>query len=238
MYCCSKKRNDSGKVEHTRQHPIGLWQTHFLAEYRVSSAGTFNRHQRKITSLLSVQIESLRSCFIFAILLNPLNSFNTICMILLKTNKFFGASQILRISNGYICFIYIFRETLSVRCVKICNKKINSNLLLHTEQCYVMELICRSGEIWPREGAEHPPTASRVTALTEKPQSATSGTFRLHSAGCRDLTGAVPGCVTRREQGAVGCAPRAAHKHTGLTNPLPDCKCPLTPERRHMLSQS
>lgn len=123
MYCCSRKRNDSGRVEHTRQRPIGSWQTHFLAEYRVSSAGTFNRHQRKITSLLSAQIESLRSCFIFAILLNPLYSFNTICMILQQTNKFFGASQILRISNGYECFIYIFREALNMRRVKICNKK-------------------------------------------------------------------------------------------------------------------
>lgn len=172
MYCCSRKRNDSGKVEHTRQHPVGLWQTHFLAEYRVSSAGTFNRHQRKITSLLSVQIESLRSCFIFAILLNPLYSFNTICMILLKTNKFLGASQILRISNGYVCFIYIFRETLNIRCVKTCNnnKKINSNLLLHTGQCYVMKLICRCGESQPREGAEHAPITSRVIAWAESPK--------------------------------------------------------------------
>lgn len=123
MYCCSGKRNDSGRVEHTRQRPIGSWQTHFLAEYRVSSAGTFNRHQRKITSLLSAQIESLRSCFIFAILLNPLYSFNTICMILQQTNKFLGASQILRISNGYGCFIYIFREALNMRHAKICNEK-------------------------------------------------------------------------------------------------------------------
>lgn len=123
MYCCSRKRNDSGKVEHTRQHPIGLWQTHFLAEYRVSSAGTFNRHQRKITSLLSVQIESLRSCFIFAILLNPLYSFNTICMILLKTNKFLGASQILRISNDYVCFIYIFQRDIKYAMCKNMQQK-------------------------------------------------------------------------------------------------------------------
>lgn len=145
MYCCSRKRNDSGKVEHTRQHPIGLWQTHFLAEYRVSSAGTFNRHQRKITSLLSVQIESLRSCFIFAILLNPLYSFNTICMILPKTNKFLGASQIRRISNGYECFIYTFTETLNMQWVKIPNKSPSSNLRLRPEQRHLMEVICREG---------------------------------------------------------------------------------------------
>lgn len=94
-----------------------------------------------------------------------------------------------------------------------------------------MALICRAGERQPREGADHPPTASRVTALTKKPQNAPSGTFNLHCAGNRDLTRAIPSWVTRRALGAAGCAPRAVHKHTGLRNPLPDWDCPVTLEQ-------
>lgn len=83
-----------------------------------------------------------------------------------------------------------------------------------------------------------PPTVPGLTALIEKPPNATSGTFSLHSAGRRDLTGAVPGWVTRRELGAVGHPPGAAHNHMGPTNPLPDCKCPVAPEQHHVISQS
>lgn len=42
-------------------------------------------------------------------------------MIHMETNKFLCTFQDSECSNGYVCFIYIFGETLKGRCVKICN---------------------------------------------------------------------------------------------------------------------